>query len=454
MSIRLRLTIFYSFILGGVLLVFSGLVYTLVGVALMDQIDQTLIQSGNQLINELKVNSSGQINSRSVMDFESNENLIFQIWGQDRDLQFSRPVRFTSSLDESGKFSNEPIFNTVQLTNGHFRVLSVPITADRGTVGIVQLALNLSMVDVVRQTLAILLVIFSLFSIFLAGIAAWVFTGHVLEPIMVMTRVATQIVNADDLQRRIPVAGIPDDEVGKLIFAFNNTLSRLETEFTNQRQFMADISHDLRTPLTVIKGNVGLMRRMNVMDEESMSSIDMEVDRLVRLVSDLLLHFKMESGTMPLQLDMIALDELLLDVINQIHVMKDQRVKLKVVEFDHVEILGDTDRLKRVFINLLDNSVKYTPAGGEVRIRLRKETKEAIIEIEDTGPGISNEDIQHVFNRFYRGEKSRKRSKDTGFGLGLSIAYYIVQAHNGEITVCNKTNESGAVFTVSLPFPD
>lgn len=454
MSIRLRLTIFYSFILGGVLLVFSSLVYNLVGVALMDQIDQTLIQSGNQLINELKVNSSGQINSRSVMDFESNDNLIFQIWGQDRDLQFSRPVRFTSSLDESGKFSNVPIFNTVQLTNGHFRVLSVPITADRGTVGIVQLALNLSMVDVVRQTLAILLVIFSLFSIFLAGIAAWVFTGHVLEPVMVMTRVATQIVNADDLQRRIPVAGIPDDEVGKLIFAFNNTLSRLETEFNNQRQFMADISHDLRTPLTVIKGNVGLMRRMNIMDEESMSSIDMEVDRLVRLVSDLLLHFKMESGTMPLQLDMIALDELLLDVINQIHVMKDQRVKLKVVEFDHVEILGDTDSLKRVFINLLDNSVKYTPAGGEVHIRLRKEEKDAIIEIEDTGPGISNEDIQHIFNRFYRGEKSRKRSKDTGFGLGLSIAYYIVQAHNGEITVRNKTNESGAIFTVSLPFPD
>ena len=454
MSIRLRLTIFYSFILGGVLLVFSGLVYNLVGVALMDQIDQTLIQSANQLIDELKVNSSGQINSRSIIEFELNENLIFQIWGQDRKLQFSRPVRFTTSLDERGKFSSDPLFNTVQLTNGNFRVLSVPITTDRGSVGVIQFALNLSMVDVVQQTLAILLVVFSIFSVFLAGIAAWVFTGHVLEPIMVMTSVATQIVNADDLQRRIPVAGIPDDEVGKLIFAFNNTLSRLETEFNNQRQFMADISHDLRTPLTVIKGNVGLMRRMNMMDEESMASIDMEVDRLVRLVSDLLLHFKMESGTMPLQLDMIWLDELLLDVVNQIHIMGDQRVKLKVEEIDHVNILGDTDRLKRVFINLLDNSVKYTPADGEVRIRLRKESGEAIIEIEDTGPGIAKDDIQHVFNRFYRGEKSRKRSKETGFGLGLSIAYYIVQAHNGEISVRNKTNESGAIFTVCLPLPD
>jgi signal transduction histidine kinase len=454
MTIRLRLTIFYSFILGGVLLVFSGMVYSLVGVALMDQIDQTLIQSAHQLIDQLKVDSYGQINSRSIMQFESNENLIFQIWGQDRELQFSRPIRFTTSLDESGKFSLEPMLNTVQLSNGHFRVLSVPIVADRGTVGIVQFALSLNMVDLARQTLAILLIIFSLFSVFLAGIAAWVFTGHVLKPIRVMTNVATQIVNADDLQRRIPVAGVGDDEVGKLIFAFNNTLSRLESDFNNQRQFMADISHDLRTPLTVIKGNVGLMRRMKEMDEESMSSIDMEVDRLVRLVSDLLLHFKMESGTMPLQLEVISLDELLLDVVNQIHVMSDQRAKMIVEDIDQVKILGDTDRLKRVFINLLDNSVKYTPKNGEVRIRLRKNKGEAIVEIEDTGPGISSDDIQHIFNRFYRGEKSRKRSKDTGFGLGLSIAYYIVQAHNGEISVRNKEHESGAIFTVCLPLQE
>ncbi|MBI9049932.1 MAG: ATP-binding protein [Anaerolineaceae bacterium] len=454
MSLRLRLTIFYSFILGGVLLVFSGMVYGLVGVALMDQIDQTLIKSGNQLIDQLYVNTYGQINSRTIMEFNTSDNLIFQVWGQDRELQFSRPISFTASLDEGGKVSREPVLNTVQLNNGHYRVISVPITSTRGMVGMVQVAENLLIVDVVKQTLAILLIVFSIFSVFLAGVAAWIFTGQVLEPIMVMTHVATQIVNADDLQRRIPISRLPDDEVGKLIFAFNNTLSRLEAEFNSQRRFMADISHDLRTPLTVIKGNVGLMRRMNVLDEESMASIETEVDRLVRLVSDLLLHFQMESGNLAMQLSLISLDELLLNVINQIHIMGEQRVKLSIEEIEPVEILGDADRLKRVFINLLDNSVKYTPTDGKVRIRLRKRTNEVEIEIEDTGPGIPQSDLQHVFHRFYRGEKSRKRSKDTGFGLGLSIAYYIVQAHNGDITVQNKHHETGAIFTVRLPIPD
>jgi two-component system OmpR family sensor kinase len=453
MSLRFRLTIFYSLVLGGVLLIFGSMVYGLVGVALMDQIDQTLIQSANQIVSQLKVNSYGQINSRSIIEFNTNESLIYQIWGQDRKLQFSRPISFTTPLDESGKVAREPILQTVQLDNGDYRVLSVPIVSARGSVGQVQLALSLSMIDVVRQTLAFLLVILALLSVSLAGLAAWVITGQILDPIMVITRVATQIAKADDLQRRIPISRLPRDEVGKLIYAFNNTLSRLESEFNSQRRFMADISHDLRTPLTVIKGNVGLMRRMNAVDEESLTSIESEVDRLVRLVSDLLLHFQVESGNLPMHLSLISLDSILLEVIQQIHVLSDQKVKLIVKEIDEVEILGDADRLKRVFFNLLDNAVQYTPRDGEVRISLRKNEFETEVEIEDTGPGIPKEDLKNIFRRFYRGEKSRKRSKETGFGLGLSIAYYIVHAHNGVISVHNKHHESGAVFTVKLPLP-
>jgi signal transduction histidine kinase len=419
----------------------------------MDQIDQTLIQSANQIVSQLKVNSFGQINSRTIIEFNTNESLIYQIWGQDRKLQFSRPISFTTPLDESGKAAREPILQTVQLDNGDYRVLSVPIVSARGSVGQVQLALSLSMIDVVRQTLAFLLVILALLSVSLAGLAAWVITGQILDPIMVITRVATQIAKADDLQRRIPISRLPRDEVGKLIYAFNNTLSRLESEFNSQRRFMADISHDLRTPLTVIKGNVGLMRRMNAVDEESLTSIESEVDRLVRLVSDLLLHFQVESGNLPMHLSLISLDSIILEVIQQIHVLSDQKVKLIVKEIDEVEILGDADRLKRVFFNLLDNAVQYTPRDGEVRISLRKNEFETEVEIEDTGPGIPKEDLKHIFRRFYRGEKSRKRSKDTGFGLGLSIAYYIVHAHNGVISVQNKHHESGAVFTVKLPLP-
>jgi two-component system, OmpR family, sensor kinase len=451
MSLRLRLSLFYSLVLGGVLLLFGELVYGLVGVALVDQIDQTLIQSANQIVAQLRVNSYGQINSRSVIEFGSNESLIYQVWGQDRKLQFSRPISFTTPLDESGKLAKEPILQTVQLDSGHYRVLSVPIVSARGAVGLVQLALNLSIVDTVQQTLAFLLIILAFISIVLAGVTGWVVTGRILDPIMVVTRVATQIAKADDLQRRIPITRLPNDEVGKLIYAFNNTLSRLESEFQTQRRFMADISHDLRTPLTVIKGNVGLMRRMNAVDEESLSGIESEVDRLVRLVSDLLLHFQVETGNLPMHLSLLSLDTIVLDVVQQIHVVGDQKVKLVVKEIDQIEILGDADRLKRVFFNLLDNAVRYTPRGGEVRVRLRKTDFEAEVEVEDTGPGIPEEDMPYIFRRFYRGEKSRKRSKETGFGLGLSIAYYIVQAHNGVITAQNKTGESGAIFIVKIP---
>jgi two-component system OmpR family sensor kinase len=181
MSLRFRLTIFYSLVLGGVLLIFGSMVYGLVGVALMDQIDQTLIQSANQIVSQLKVNSYGQINSRSIIEFNTNESLIYQIWGQDRKLQFSRPISFTTPLDESGKVAREPILQTVQLDNGDYRVLSVPIVSARGSVGQVQLALSLSMIDVVRQTLAFLLVILALLSVSLAGLAAWVITGQILD---------------------------------------------------------------------------------------------------------------------------------------------------------------------------------------------------------------------------------------------------------------------------------
>ena len=451
MSLRLRLTLFYSLVLGGVLLMFGGLVYSLVSVALLDQIDQTLIQSANQIIGQLRVNSYGQINSRSVIEFGSNESLIYQVWGQDRKLQFSRPISFTTPLDESGKLAQEPLLHTVQIDNVRYRVLSVPITSARGMVGLVQLALSISIVDVVQQTLALIMIILALISVFLAGVAGWMVTGRILDPIMVVTRVATQIAKADDLQRRIPISRLPKDEVGKLIYAFNNTLSRLESEFYSQRRFLADISHDLRTPLTVIKGNVGLMRKMNAVDEESLSGIESEVDRLVRLVGDLLLHFQVESGNLPMHLSLISLDSVLLDVVQQIHIVGDPKVKLVVKEIDQVEILGDADRLKRVFLNLLDNAIRYTPHGGEVRVRLRKNSFESEVEIEDTGPGIPEQDLPYIFRRFYRGEKSRTRNKDTGFGLGLSIAYFIVHAHNGVITVQNKINESGAIFTVKIP---
>jgi signal transduction histidine kinase len=210
----------------------------------------------------------------------------------------------------------------------------------------------------------------------------------------------------------------------------------------------------LRTPLTVIKGNVDLMRRINCSDEESISSIDNEVDRLTRLVGDLLLLAQAESGKMPLTQTIVEMDTIVLDVLNQMRVLAKDRVQLRLGEIDQVLVCGDQDRLKQVLVNLVGNAINYTPAGGQIVVGVAKEAERARITVRDNGPGIPAEDLPHIFERFYRGEKSRTRSRDgKGFGLGLSIAYWIVRNHGGHIEV-SSTPEQGTTFCVWLPLAE
>ncbi len=163
-----------------------------------------------------------------------------------------------------------------------------------------------------------------------------------------MTETVQAINRADDLSRRIPYTGPPDDEVGSLIESFNQTLERLENLFTSQQRFLADVSHELRTPLTVIKGNVDLMRRMKQLDEESLSSIDQEAGRLTRLVGGLLLLAQAESGKLILNLKPVELDTLLLEVFHEGQVLAGSKVRLKMTDIDQVMVHGDRDRMKQV----------------------------------------------------------------------------------------------------------
>jgi signal transduction histidine kinase len=269
-----------------------------------------------------------------------------------------------------------------------------------------------------------------------------------------VTRTALQITNADDLSRRIPYSGPPNDEIGQLIRAFNQTLSRLENLFNTQRRFLADVGHELRTPLTVIKGNVDLMRRMNCTDDESMDSIETEVDRLTRMVGDLLLLAQAESGKLPLVKEVVELDTMLLEVLNQMRVLARDRLQMRLGEIDQVLVCGDKDRLKQVLVNLIGNAIKYTPQGGEIVIGLGKAENKARLTVSDNGPGIPAEDLPYIFERFYRGEKSRTRGRDgKGYGLGLSIAYWIVRNHGGQIEVSSQ-EQKGTTFCVWLPLAE
>jgi signal transduction histidine kinase len=308
----------------------------------------------------------------------------------------------------------------------------------------------MKMIDSTRDALLEVLVSIALISMVIAAAVSWFSIGQALSPLAAVTETALQISHTDDLSRRIPYHGPEKDEVGRLISAFNETLERLEHLFASQQRFLADVSHELRTPLTVIKGNVDLMRRMGSADDESLISIEDEADRLSRLVLDLLLETQAESGKLPLYFAPVELDTLLLEVFKEMRVLARERVQLKLTEIDQIQVSGDRDRLKQVLINLVANAIKYTPQGGEVYLSLGRVGDRARLIVRDTGPGIPTEDLPHIFERFFRAEKSRTRSKVGGFGLGLSIAYWIVTHHGGRIEV-DSAEGKGTTFCIWLP---
>lgn len=449
MSLRLRLILLYTTLLGSVLLLFGGLVYGLASANLYNKIDNSLRSAAEDLVDLLRLNLNGQFDARSVANYQPTENLIIQVWGTDGRIQFARPTGIGTSMDSATRIHGITAIKTVTVGGQNLRVLTVPLSTTRGPAGTLQIAITLTILDEVQRTLSVILIFLTAVAMVVSIIATSLSTRQVLKPLDTMTKIATQITRADDLSRRIPTDRIREDEVGKLITAFNQTLSRLDTLFSSQQRFLGDVSHELRTPLTVIKGNVGLMRRIGA-DAESMSSIDSEVDRLTRLVGDLLLINQTETGSMALHFEKVDLDVVLLDVFKQMKVLTGDRVRLNLDGLAPIQISGDIDRLKQVFLNLVGNAIQYTHPGGEVLISMQTGEKWVRVSVKDNGPGISEEDLPHIFERFYRGEKSRKRTKGIGFGLGLSIVQWIVNQHGGTIDVVSAIKK-GTEFIVQFP---
>ncbi len=450
MSLRTRLTLLYTALVGGILLLFGFMVNELVSVILINQIDNILAQTANQLIELTQTTSFGELDLLPIPNLDLATNVYYQLWERDGELVFDS-AQINQPLDPFGRQALEPVYRDVTFQNAHLRVLSVPLTIGRRSIGTLQLAASLAVVEATQSNLLTILVAGTVISMAIAAFAVFISTDQALKPLEQVTATATQITRADDLSQRIPYRGPAEDEIGQLIHAFNETLGRLENLFYAQRRFIADVGHELRTPLTVIKGNVDLMRKLRCGDDESLDSITAEVDRLTRMVGDLLLLARAESGKLPLNEDLVELDTLLLEVLQQTQVLAADTLTMRLDEIDQVLVCGDRDRLKQVLINIVGNAIKYTPAGGEVVAGIAKESGQAKITIRDTGTGIPEEDLPHIFDRFYRTEKSRTRSKDgKGFGLGLSIAYWIVRHHQGRIEVQSEVGV-GTTFWVWLP---
>ena len=452
MSLRLRLTLLYSALMGLILVVFGTAVFMLVNVLLVNQVDEMLATEAMDVIEVTRVDSIGELDLISLPPLDMAANAYVQVWNRNGVMitASSGLKSLDQPLDPYGLTVVTPTYRENTIYSYHLRVLSVPVKVGERLIGVLQVATPLTVADATRQELFSIMLGSALVAVLLAALISWILLSRALSPLEAIADTVDQINRADDLSRRIPYRQQSEDEISDLVESFNQTLERLETLFTSQQRFLADVSHELRTPLTVIKGNVDLMRRMKKIDDESLTSIDQEAGRLTRLVGGLLLLAQAESGKLTLNLRPVELDVLLVEVFQELRVLAGSKVHVHLKEIDQLQVKGDRDRLKQVLLNLAANAIQYTPQDGDVYISLAKVGDQARIVVRDTGPGIPSEDLPHIFERFYRAEKSRTRSRASGFGLGLSIVHWIVEHHNGRIDVESKEGK-GTTFMIWLP---
>jgi len=452
MSLRARLTLGYSAVLAGVLLVFSAALYLLLTYGLVYQLDQTLAQSAETILRTSRVTTQRNLRIITLPSLAfAAPNVYIQVWSSNRELIASsgNVSSLSEPLDSADLGIQQQRYSEVRIASAHLRVFTVPITLAGAEAGFLQVGTPLTTVDRIRTSLLLMLVLGDTLGIVVAAALGSLIAGRALRPLDTVTETALQITRADDLSRRLALEAPAGSEVGRLILAFNETLERLEDLFYSQRRFLADVSHELRTPLTAIRGNVDLIRRMGA-DEESLEAIQTEAERLMRLVGDLLLLAQAETGNLPMAHDPVDVDTVLLEVFQQGRVLAQDHLTLTMGDWDQAEVVGDRDRLKQLFLNLVANAVQYTPSGGRVTLSLRLVGEWTHISVTDTGPGIPAEEIPHLFERFYRIDRSRARKPRTGAGLGLSIAYWIAHNHGGRIDVASELGK-GTTFSVWLP---
>ncbi len=468
MTIRVRLTLLYASLLAIAMFVFSIATLSVLNWTLRRQVDASLQKAAEDIQAEGVISAqptvgdgsshvSELIREFSMLQVNSLDapGLFVQIWLYDPAIErlylhdFSwnlLGVGYSGALDPLALGVNAEVRRDCLINGHHLRVVTRPLALNGQIWGYIQVATSLNTVDAAIDRLLRIMVIGGMGTLFAALALGDYLTRRALRPIETIAQTARQITAADDLSRRIPYDG-PPDELGRLTRIFNKTLERLERLFNVQRRFVADVSHEMRTPLTIIRGNLDLMRRYGY-DEEAMAAIESEARRMSRLVDDLLLLAKADAGRLTLNKEVVSLDTLVLEVYNQARILGDE-VQVTLGHLDQAYVLGDADRLKQLLLNLVTNGVKYTPAGGKVTLSLARENGWAYVRVADTGIGIPAKDLQRIFDPFYRVDPARSRAQG-GTGLGLSIARWIVEAHNGRITVESEIGK-GSVFTVALP---
>lgn len=461
-SIRTRLTFWYTTLLFVSLLAFGAIFsYSLLKIFVY-RIDNQIISIADMMVHTV-IRPSGQI--FIPRDFDIMLERHFGVRTAGSYIQVLEPhgniIAKSSNLDFSmsvpaptyrAAIDGATTYEVVKTVGKYpLRVVTRPIVLDGKLIAIVQVGSSFEGMDEIFHSLVLILIPGIIASVVVAGAVGWFLSRKALKPVAEINETARKIT-AENLHERIR-ADVPQDELGQLAATMNEMIERLEKSFQQIRQFTGDASHELKTPLTILKGEIEMALRskddVQYMKEVLKSSLE-EIDRMSYIVRSLLDLAKMDVEKGALAKAPVRLDKVLAERHEHLRRLAfDSAVQLDILENKPVTVLGDQVRLSQLIYNLIDNAIKYTHRGGRVELRLGQEGQTVFFSVKDTGVGISEEDLPYIFDRFYRVDKARTREVG-GAGLGLSICKEIAEAHGGTLTAQSVPGK-GSIFTVSLP---
>src|SRR5688500_6324813 len=454
-SVRMRLTLWYVAAMAVVLGVYVFAVYGFVNQRLSDALDEQLRQDVYWVPASLFQTPDGSLmlNEPEQLDPEAALPWV-QVWSADgSELRFRNTEAARRPIPESQSIPTVGIV-TIPTDTVPMRVLTQrhSFVAREGAISdervVIQVGRSEEPMRAQSRELLLILLLGLPLALVVAGVGGYTVARRALAPIERLTSHA-QTITAERLNERLPVDN-PEDEMGRLAAVFNETLGRLEESFEQMRRFTADVSHELRTPLTSIRSVVGVELRGHRDDAAYrgiIGSMLEEADRLATLVDRLLTLSRAETRQAPVSAEPVDLAELAENVVAHLGVLAEEKGQSLVVEQGGgADAIGDRLAIRQALINLLDNAIKFTPAGGDIRIRLSETPEGATIDVIDSGPGVAPDHRARIFDRFYRADWMEA----AGTGLGLSIARGEVETAGGHLTLAH-TGPTGSTFRITLP---
>lgn len=455
LSIRWRLTLWYGLALVVALTGFCLLILVIARHHALANVDTSLEEELTERVLEIQLaRSFPELDSQLRTRFFQHDVYEFRVIDDTGKVVFSS----VSLMEHAGALPGvkslsdaSPNFATISIgENGDYRMASAAAKSHLGNF-IVQTMVSMKPFYSESHALQSIMLILLPLAVAVASVAGYGMAGRVLTPVQQIIN-AADAITIDRLDRRIEIVN-PNDEIGRVATTLNSLIARLENAVTEIQRFTADASHELRTPLAALRAEAESALnapRSPVEYQQSLRVILDEATRLGRLTDQLLHLSRLDAGTVGIVPEAVRIDALLLDVVEQLRPLAaTHNVPIRVGQIQPCEIQGDDIRLSQSFFNILENALKYTPAPGRVEVRCRLSGHSVLIEIEDTGVGISAEALPHVFDRFYRGDPSRDCAVG-GTGLGLAIARAAVLVHQGTIEIRSQP-AVGSIVLIQFP---